>query len=442
MELIPPELDLFSESPMLSCINDIQTIQFSPLNTVENATNIEFNVPGYADKFKDLQHIYLKLRLKVVKRDGKDTVYKVGDPQGHLINNALHSIFKSAYTSLNGTVVRAVNNNYNLKEFIEYLLSFAEETTTNRLGHQLLVPNSDTTVLKATSNGSKIFELFGRMNLISSGKYLLPGVSLNLRLNLETPAYYFVEEKLKVGETAMTESSLKILDANLYVRHVELRDSTMLSIERNLASNNRAIYEHRMGEITTQALPAGLSSISVPALYSGIKPSFILFGACKNNVFNGTPAESPFNFEPFDMTSFNFTINGSSRPLNPYSIRISDDEMRVSQVFNKVRMIVVVVNGWIVTFPLFIFYLSRCLNHWVCQRTTRVLWLQLQISLKIGFSYAMIWVWSARYQTFPSLQNMLISAFSVLWTHRWLKPLRFFFTCFCRGVLKSAVCEL
>lgn len=116
-EYIPEELDLFATRPYLFCVKENLIHEYSPLHTVEGATSIEFLSLPYNEKYKDLSWVFLKLRLQLLKKDA--TPYKSTDVnQPHLVTNALHSIFKSAYVSLNGNSIRSIEK-YHYKEWLE-----------------------------------------------------------------------------------------------------------------------------------------------------------------------------------------------------------------------------------------------------------------------------------------------------------------------------------
>jgi|SRR5690349_21566978 len=117
-EYVPDEFDLFSQQPLMLCVKGNEVLEYKPLNTVENATSIEFNVLPYQNRYKDANWMFLKLRVQLLKKDG--TFYTDSDiNQPSLVTNSLHSIFKSAFINLNGNALRSVEQNYGYKEYIE-----------------------------------------------------------------------------------------------------------------------------------------------------------------------------------------------------------------------------------------------------------------------------------------------------------------------------------
>lgn len=115
---MPVELDLFSQRPISIGVENHELIELSPLNSITDATLLEYNCPGYVDKYKSLSDIYLRLRIKLVKSDG--TEYTATDKiQPYLLNNIAFSIFRGLVVTLGNQVVLQVDNYYHIKEYIE-----------------------------------------------------------------------------------------------------------------------------------------------------------------------------------------------------------------------------------------------------------------------------------------------------------------------------------
>ena len=313
-EYIPEELDIFSERPIIMSVNDSEIIEYSALNSVENSTLLEFHSNSYGDRYKDLSNMYLKLKLKIVKHDGSDYV-ATDVEQGHLISNALHSIFRTAYTSLNGTNVHSVESNYHYKEFIETTMNYSVESAASRLSTQLFIPDPTPAKLSEISKNSAIFELYGRINLMNLDKLLIPNVDFNLRMSLENSDFFIKEKNEK-------KSILKFLDAKLFIRHVIPNTEILLAQEKMLGSGRPAVYQYKRGVVLTQNLAKGVTNLNIQNFYNGgIKPCMILFSMVENASYVGTRTSSPHEFKHFGLNTFSFTINGMNRPSNPYEMK-------------------------------------------------------------------------------------------------------------------------
>lgn len=333
-EFIPSELDILANKPVLLSINDSSVLEYTPLNSLDNAKSIEFLSLAYNDRYKDLSWAFLKLRVQILKNDltlFKDdgTLDKI---QPHLATNALHSIFKSAYVSLGSTNVRSVESNYAFKEWLEATLNFDIESASSRLSSQHYVPNADGVALTKLTKDSKIVELYGKINLMNLSKLLIPGISVSFKFNLSEPDFYMVEDTTKT----LTKSIIKIHSARLYLRHVSTSAEILLTHEKLLSSGRPAVYEYKRGDVVTQNVARGVSNLNIQNFYNGVKPSLIAFGMLSNDVYSGKRTSNPFQFTPQKLTSFNFVVNGSSKPINPYTFINNEKESSYSHIFSSI----------------------------------------------------------------------------------------------------------
>lgn len=331
LEVIPDEFDIFTHRPFLQCVQSSEQHVLTPLHTLTGATSIEFNCLPYTDKYKDLSSIFLSLKFQLVKSDGTSFT-STNTEQPHLVTNSLYSIFKSVYVKLNGHQVGSVEQHYHYKEWLETSLNYSVETSTSRLTSQLYIPNAETASLKKVSENSKVFDVYGHINVLNVSKLLIPGVSFNIVFNTENSDFFITEDITKTSTT----SKLVITDAKLYIRHVTATPDLFLAHEKMLQKGQNAIYEYKSGSLITHNLAKGVSNINIPNFHTGRKPSLIVFGMVKNSDYVGDRKTNPFNFQHFGLKSFNFLINGSPRPITPYEMTIDDSNACYAHVFSKV----------------------------------------------------------------------------------------------------------
>lgn len=334
-EFIPDEFAVFSEQQTLLSVDSSIIEDYAPLNSLDNANSLEFLSMGYNDKFKDLSQVFLNLKLKIIKQNGTDyTKTETDEKQPHLVSNALHSIFKSAFITLNGNNLRNCEGNYHYKEFLETTLNYSTETAKTRLISQLYDVESNAETLKKITKDGQIFDLHGRINLMNLDKLLIPGVSFKIRFNMENPDFYFMENTAAAGTNNI--SQLKLLSARLFIRHVIPRQGLLLSMERMLSSGKNACYQYKHTEIVVNTLPSNITSLSIPNFYHGPRPSLVALAFVSNSAYTGDRLKDPFVFKHFDLTRFNFTVNGNARPVNPYELKISEKENTFNHVFSRI----------------------------------------------------------------------------------------------------------
>jgi hypothetical protein len=329
MEYFPDELSVFNARPTMLSVSDSQIHELNPLNSLESSNVIEFLSQPYSNKLKDLSSIYLQLQIQLLKADG--TAHS-GDGQGRLANNIMSTLFESAYVSLNNTLVSAVDANLGFKEFWETSLNYGTETSAARLLSQGYNPEDDAEVLQELTKDSVVRELYGKINLCSLSKLLIPGVSFQLKLNRAMNPYYLIENPT----TFSSPSIVKILSAKLFVRHVTIKDDLMEATERHLTKHN-AIYEMKRGLVLSMNIPANTSNLNIPNVYHGAIPSLVGFTLVTNKAFTGSDrVVSPFNFNHNKLKTFTFTLNGDPRPLIPYTITNEAKNKSFARAFSSV----------------------------------------------------------------------------------------------------------
>lgn len=88
-----------------------------------------------------------------------------------------------------------VSKDYGYKEYLETLLTHDKLTAESRLEAQGFFV--DKTKLRNVSENSNTIELYGKINLVNvdRNRYLLPLISLNLKLHIGNPDCFIVEDQ-------------------------------------------------------------------------------------------------------------------------------------------------------------------------------------------------------------------------------------------------------
>lgn len=271
--------------------------------------------------------MYFRLKLQLIKQDG--SLFSSEDTdQPTLAANLLHSMFKSAHVTLNNCTLRSIEQYYHIKEFIEATLNFNETSVKNRHFTQFM--NSELHVDSSLYKNSQVFEVYGRLSLISIEKLLLPHVKVNLRFQLAGEDFFITEKS-----TVTAKAKMKIHASKLYIRHVVPKIEILTAHEKILAMNRNAIYELKIGQVFVHHIPSGVGSLDIPNLYVGLRPSLICFAMVENDVLIGKRSESPFQFKNHNLTSFSFIVNGRSKPENPLEILMSTTHQTWMMAFGR-----------------------------------------------------------------------------------------------------------
>lgn len=351
---LKPELDLFERRPIQAGILRSEEVALKPLSALNSSTQIEFLSLGRTDCYRDLSAIYLRLRIKLMKDAILNTPH--ADGTTGIVNLILHSMFKTVSVSLNNKPVASVDSNYPYRAYIESLLNFGNETASvhlepagwvideSELDSIVEKKNPGLDTRKAMFKNSCEVEVIGRLHvdMFNQHKYLINGVDLRVILSLESPNFYVM-----AAET--DTSSLKILDATLYVPHVTVNPQILLSHETVLMKKN-AIYNYNRVEVKSYTISPGSQTMTIDNVVLGRIPNLLIFGMVDNKAYCGNRSLNPFNFQHFDMKSIYLIVNGVQVPAQPIetdfsvadatiSSRAYDLLIKETQIFDRAHQI-------------------------------------------------------------------------------------------------------
>lgn len=321
------ELNLFSANDLQTSILDSKENIYSPLTSLDNCQIIQFHIPASGEHYIDLNSICLRLKLQLLKSDGKSFNSKATtkpdekESQPGMVNNALYSIFKSLRISFNNTVVSEINN-YHYMTYINTLLNSSSDQKDSLLLPRGFVKDrpsyldklgSDNTGLvsrKNWSDDSLVFELYGRVysDILSSPKLLVNNVSVDILFTLESPSFFLMGAE-------GTDASLKISEAALYARHITINPQLQMFNLKTLHSGKNIVYPYKKGIIKTFTISQGLSTVEINNLISGVMPTNFVMSMVENDAFSGSFTKNPYNFQHFGSRAVTFSINGV--PVSP-----------------------------------------------------------------------------------------------------------------------------
>lgn len=333
-ELITPALNFFTEDPVQIAIVGYDDLIVQPVNNVDIGAGIEFFVNGFNDSLKDLSEIHLMATIRLLKSAGD--VYKSTEPQPTLINGGLNSLFKTCSLFLNQVLVQEIDN-YSIISHINNTLNFSAETTQSRMSNQGFFAGSDEEGRLAQLNESKQLQMMTKINIFNSGKYLIPNVSMALKLDFNSPSFYIVEKPNGVDGTGGTTSKIEITEVKLIVRHFALRAPFLLHIESALAKKVTAKYCYQYCHAVTCTIGAGASSYSNNSLWNGIRPSLMLLAFLKNSTFVGDPLTDPLIFTPHNLSDVKFTINNLDYPRGGLQFKHDAKESKYARIFHALH---------------------------------------------------------------------------------------------------------
>lgn len=338
------ELDLFDGPLFQSQILKSEQITHHPVNSLTNCTTLEFESNGSTNTYRDLSNIFLHLKVQIVKPDGTTIVRhtptggtetdKIVNQPG-FINNVLHSLFKNVTVFINGQIVSNLDY-YNLKAYIDTITNYSSHALATQFEtagfykdvakhlDNAGTSNTSYTKRKTFTNDGKIYDLCGRVNVdvFNHNRLLMNNVNLKIIFTLDNPGFYILE-------SSDYNSTVKILDAELFIRHVTVNPNTMIEHHKALHGGAKAKIPFRRSVIKTHTLPSQISNTVIDNLFQGALPKNMIFTMFDNTAFTSRK-KSPFNFQHFTLSYFAVYVNGQAIPFQPITMDFDKGDSTVA----------------------------------------------------------------------------------------------------------------
>ena len=324
------ELDVTVVPPTMTAMQDGQWTEHHPIAALNNSAPIEFTIPPQTEKWTDLNQSFLFLKLKVVKPDGSDLE---AGTHTSVVNNLFHSLFSSIDLYLNNRLVSSNIDTYPYRAYLDNLLSYSVYSKTSQL-NALELWSADTAThmqdnkadggnvgwktRKARLGTSTTVELMGRLHLdlFLQEKYLPNGVDIKLRLNKSSPNFYMMGDE---------EGNLVLTEATFHVRTVELLPALANDLNHAMA-NYGMKFPIRRVEVKTFTVSTGLRSKIEDHLFQGQLPKRLFLGMVNNNYMNGTSTSNPFDFEHFNLSKLEVSLDGKTIQNKPFQPNFTTGE--------------------------------------------------------------------------------------------------------------------
>jgi hypothetical protein len=124
-------------------------------------------------------------------------------------------------------------------------------------------------------------------------------------------------------------SSLKILEATMYMNHVTVNPSILLA-HHTVLQSRKAIYPYKRVEVKTFTINPGNHSLAIDNVVIGQLPNLLVFAMVSNEAYSGTRNKNPFNFQHYNIQRFNLTVNGVQVPNQPLEFDFNSEKGIIS----------------------------------------------------------------------------------------------------------------
>ena len=326
------EFDYFTPTVIQSAIVGEYDDVIAPLNAINPTTStglntLEFNIPGAADLYRDLNNSYLMIKAKLTAGDGTDLADAVKVAP---VNLTLHSLFSNASVTLCGKEISEKDTLYPYRAYLETILTYDRNVLATRMVSEgwhkddairienLTIvkeatkadPNAGFAERQKMINASAAFVLLGRphVDLFHQPLDLPPNCGLTLKLTPSPGAFHLME--VATGTTKVV-----LLEARLFVRTKKVAPELVLAHKEMLQKGNMRFPLNRV-TVSKYGIASGFKSVSIPMNFPAKLPKRLFMGLVSNAATSGARDKNPFNFQHFKLQDLTVTVNGVQVPMN------------------------------------------------------------------------------------------------------------------------------
>lgn len=315
-----------------------QVIQFileiiHPVNSLTGTQVIEFVVAGN-ENFIDMHTVELLLKVRIKNIDNSNltavaTAVPTAEPptpaagQIALINYPIASLFQHVDVFLNNDLVSNTSN-YGIKAYLETICNFGHDASKSWLQaggyykdthNQMNTLSDDNKGFKSRRDllaESRTLELCGKIHseLFNQDSLLLNHVDLRIVFTRHSDTFC-------LHASANDNVKIELMDAWIKLNRSVVTAQVSNKVESLLQKQDIRYFVDR-GVVKSYTFAPGRRDINVRnSVTSRDVPTKIIVFMVSNTAFNGSKAENPFNFQHFNMTSADITIDSQSVYAKP-----------------------------------------------------------------------------------------------------------------------------
>lgn len=324
------ELDLFHVPPTQSSVFETITPIVRPERPLEdNQSPIEFEFKNELDEYCMLSEVKFHFQLQVDIKKTSGDVTADDWKKISITNNFLHSLFKTAELRVNDKILTLSPQNYAYKAYFENSLGYTWDSKQSLTGSWGMFLDSDvkesfddddkvcemlTPTTIAKDGTGKIIDLIGKLHfdLFMQPKALIGGTLVRIQLVPNQKEFYL---NIKTG---ISIKNIKFLKAHLTVPKLKV-NPLIVDAQNSALTKGNAKYAITRGEVKQFNIPKGQTDIIIPNVYNGQIPRRMFIVFLKNEAFNGSLSENPYNFKNYNVNYLTTYKDGVSIPSVPFT---------------------------------------------------------------------------------------------------------------------------
>jgi len=318
------QLDLFT-LPLLD--GSFKASEYTPYYPTVSPDNVvapvEFQINGTPHCYLDLftSFLYVKAKINEIGSDGKKTPVQLQDssdpPKKILstVNNFLHSMFDLVEIYMNGKLLSS-KEHYNYLSMLLSMTSYSPNYQSMALKSALFTQSFNIDKMDSTDTGfsdrakeiekRNPIELTGRLfhDFFLQEKYLLPNISLKIRLRRTSPEYCLLStDKSK-------KYSIDFENVIFYCKRIVMQESILHSQMQTLNQKGSAAYPFLETKIRAIPVAKNTNNLVLENIFPVNElPSKVLLAMISTDAFNGSTSLSPYNFKSNNLSCITLTVN-------------------------------------------------------------------------------------------------------------------------------------
>ena len=334
------DVALFNDPPYNTAEDKISWTEYRPTFCSQGGySSIHFHIAGNSTQYIDLGKTEMYVRLKIEKLD--NSAWEK-EESALPIDMIFHTMWSSVDISLNQTQVSTSGTNYMYKAAIECLLNYnknAKQILLNSIGMTV-----DNTYFNSTKPGQEDTlgninagllgrkELFGPdghgnceftgpllADICNQGRLILDNVDVDINLWPSKDEFRIITFPNEL------KCKLTIEEIFLNVCKVQVNKYCMSGHQAGLQISS-CKYPLPKTVMLTKVIPAGSFGEPMEDIFQGLVPSKMIVGMVDSEAYSGHFQKNPIQFQPFDIESIGFYVNGEPTPKPPLRFNMANNQ--------------------------------------------------------------------------------------------------------------------
>ena len=319
-ETISTEFLLWDVPPTETSIEDVEIMNFHPINSLENSSTIDFDIPGFKNLM--LSDVHLVVKFKVQTSTDTDLA---DNENVSTVNNFAHVLWQNVEIKLNGyNVEQSMSQSFHLRSFFDTCLNSDPERADYLELTEMFLMDSGSS---KTQNESTIFyEADNQVVVNHAGAVRAKRISKSKTVTLITKlkSSIFLQDKSLPSDLPITITLTRNEDGvclihpenktyKIDLQKVVLRCTfkkpvahVLRFINQRLADDPALFYAPR-GELSVHTIPQGVGHFVINNFYRSELPKLTLIVIQDRDALQNHAHKNIYSFKP--AKSYNLTLN-------------------------------------------------------------------------------------------------------------------------------------